>query len=210
MKILIVDDHSVVREGVAALLLSGFAGSCVLEAHDCARGLDIVDEHADVDIVVLDLGLPGMGGMSAIPEFGRRRPALPVIVLSSSENAHDVKEALALGALGYVPKSASRQTLLDAMEFVLKGHVYVPPFTLLPDTAPVAANEAVEEPPPHLTTRQLEVLKLLSRGLSNKEIGNTLDLSEKTVKVHITSIFRSLHVINRTQAASAARQGNLI
>lgn len=74
MKILIVDDHSVVREGVAALLLSGFAGSCVLEAHDCARGLDIVDEHADLDIVVLDLGLPGMGGMSAIPEFGRRRP----------------------------------------------------------------------------------------------------------------------------------------
>lgn len=210
MKILIVDDHSVVREGVAALLLSGFAGSLVLEAHDCPRGLEIVDQHADLDIVVLDLGLPGMGGMSAIPEFGRRRPALPVIVLSSSENAHDVKEALALGALGYVPKSASRQTLLDAMEFVLKGHVYVPPFTLLPDTAPVMATEAVEEPAPHLTTRQLEVLKLLSRGLSNKEIGNTLDLSEKTVKVHITGIFRSLHVINRTQAASAARQGNLI
>ena len=201
MKILIVDDHSVVREGVAALLLSGFAGSCVLEAHDCARGLDIVEEHADLDIVVLDLGLPGMGGMSAIPEFGRRRPTLPVIVLSSSENAHDVKEALALGALGYVPKSASRQTLLDAMEFVLKGHVYVPPFTLLPDAAPVVACEAVEEPPPHLTTRQLEVLKLLSRGLSNKEIAARLHISVAPVKNHVHHVLAKLGVQRRGQAA---------
>ena len=112
MKLLIVDDHPVVREGLVALLQQGRPDTVVVEAHDSAAGLAMAENHLDLDVVLLDLALPGMGGMSAIAEFGRRRPELPVIILSSSEDPLDVRRALAAGALGYVPKSASRQTLL--------------------------------------------------------------------------------------------------
>jgi DNA-binding NarL/FixJ family response regulator len=212
MKLLIVDDHPVVREGLVALLQQGHPDTVVVEAHDSATGLAMAESHLDLDVVLLDLALPGMGGMSAIAEFGRRRPELPVIILSSSEDPLDVRRALAAGALGYVPKSASRQTLLLAIQLVLSGDVYVPPLMMLPPEPSPSAGVAngMAGPGARLTGRQVDVLKLLARGLSNKEIGNALDLSEKTVKVHVTSIFRTLNVVNRTQAATAARQSDLI
>jgi DNA-binding NarL/FixJ family response regulator len=161
--------------------------------------------------VFLDLQMPGTDGMSAVPEFGRRRPELPVIVLSSSEDPQDVRRALGLGALGYVPKSALPQTLLSALRLVLAGDVYVPPLMLDATTRgapPEPASDAGRQGA--LTDRQLEVLRLLSDGLSNKEIGRVLNLSDKTVKAHITVIFKALDVVNRTQAASAARRAELL
>ena len=212
MKLLIVDDHPVVREGLAALLRQGHPETVVVEARDSAEGLAMAEQHPDLDAVLLDLALPGMGGMAAISEFGRRRPELPVIILSSSEDPLDVRRALATGALGYVPKSASRQTLWLAVQLVLSGEIYVPPLmAAAPDAAaPGRAEDREGAVSARLTARQVEVLRLVARGLSNKEIGNALDLSEKTVKVHITSIFRTLNVVNRTQAATAARQADLL
>lgn len=211
MKLLIVDDHAIVREGIAAMLRQAGPDTQVLQASDGAAGLQLAEAHADLDVVFLDLQMPGVDGMSAVPEFGKRRPELPVIVLSSSEDPGDVRRALALGALGYVPKSALPQTLLSALRLVLAGDIYVPPLMLdadgtLPDAVPRSdgARRAV------LTERQLEVLRLLSEGLSNKEIGRVLGLSDKTVKAHITVIFRTLDVVNRTQAASAARRAALL
>lgn len=211
MKLLIVDDHAIVREGIAAMLRQAGPDTQVLQASDGAAGLQLAEVHADLDVVFLDLQMPGVDGMSAVPEFGKRRPELPVIVLSSSEDPGDVRRALALGALGYVPKSALPQTLLSALRLVLAGDIYVPPLMLdadgtLPDAVPRSdgARRAV------LTERQLEVLRLLSEGLSNKEIGRVLGLSDKTVKAHITVIFRTLDVVNRTQAASAARRAALL
>ena len=130
MKLLIVDDHPVLREGIAALLRQAGPGAEVLQARDAAEGLALVEEHADLDAVVLDLMMPGMDGWQAISEFGRKRPDLPVIVLSSSEDPHDARKALALGALGYVPKSASQHVLLSAIRIVLDGDIYVPPLVL--------------------------------------------------------------------------------
>src|SRR5208337_1881108 len=127
MKLLLVDDHPVVREGLAALLRQAEPGASVLLAGDCEEGLSIAEAHRDLDAVVLDLAMPGMDGMAALPEFGRRRPDLPVIVLSSSEDPRDVRRALGSGALGYVPKSASPKALLAALNFVLAGNIYVPP-----------------------------------------------------------------------------------
>jgi len=211
MKLLIVDDHAILREGLAAMLRQAGPDTEVLQAGDGAEGLRMADAHLDLDAVFLDLQMPGVDGMAAVPEFGRRRPELPVIVLSSSEDPQDVRRALALGALGYVPKSAPPQTLLSALQLVLSGNIYVPPLMLnaaTPGTRSSGANGAADRA--SLTERQREVLRLLSDGLSNKEIGRALGLSDKTVKAHVTAIFRTLDVVNRTQAASAARSGGLL
>jgi two-component system, NarL family, nitrate/nitrite response regulator NarL len=211
MKYLIVDDHAVLRNGLKALLRQAETDPLVVEASDGAEGLRLAGLHRDLDAVFLDLEMPGIGGMSAIGEFGRQYPELPVIVLSSSEDPRDVRRALAAGALGYVPKSASSETLLAAVQFVLQGNVYVPPLMLkesLPSAADIKTASAPEATA-RLTDRQLDVLRQLERGLSNKEIALALNLSEKTVKVHITSIFRIFNVVNRTQAAMFARKTGL-
>jgi two-component system nitrate/nitrite response regulator NarL len=210
MKLLIVDDHPVLREGIAALLRQAGPGAEVLQARDAAEGLALVEAHADLDAVVLDLMMPGMDGWQAISEFGRRRPDLPVIVLSSSEDPHDARKALALGALGYVPKSASQHVLLSAIRIVLEGDIYVPPLVLADSGAAIGRPHGVEPKAARLTERQTEILKMLSKGQPNKTIASTLDLSEKTVKAHITAIFRSLNVVNRTQAAAVGREFGLI
>ena len=209
MKLLIVDDHAIVREGVAAMLRQADLGTEVLQASDGAEGVRLATAHADLDAVFLDLRMPGSDGMSAVLDIGKCRPELPVIVLSSSEDPEDVRRALALGALGYVPKSALPQTLLSALRMVLGGDVYVPPLMLgAPAPPPATPGDGVLAAA--LTGRQREVLRLLSEGLSNKEIGRTLSLSDKTVKAHVTAIFKSLGVVNRTQAASAARKAALL
>ena len=115
MKLLVVDDHPVVRNGLAALLRQLGPDTDVLEACDAEQALALVAQHPDLDVVVLDIVMPGLDGLAAIGEFGRARPELPVIVLSSSEDGQTVRRALALGALGYVQKSASRHTLLSAI-----------------------------------------------------------------------------------------------
>jgi two-component system, NarL family, nitrate/nitrite response regulator NarL len=210
MKLLIVDDHPIVREGLAAVLAQAGPDTTVLQASGGAQGLELASEHADLDAVFLDLSMPQMDGMAAIQQFGRRRPDLPVIVLSSSEDAADVRRALAAGALGYVPKSAPPRTLLSALQLVLAGDVYVPP--LLLGDAPASAEAASGLPGvgARLTERQVDVLRLVCRGDSNKEIARKLALSDKTVKAHVTAIFRALNVVNRTQAATAAQACGLL
>jgi two-component system, NarL family, nitrate/nitrite response regulator NarL len=212
MKLLIIDDHSIMRAGLAALL--GQPGSAieVLQAGDAAAGVAEVEAHPDLDAVFLDLSMPGEDGMSALREIGSRRPDLPVILLSSSEDPADVRRALAAGALGYVPKSSGPETLMSALRLVLAGEVYVPPI-MLREAAQSADRGGLPTdgaPGSALTDRQIEVLRLLCRGQSNKEIGRQLLVAERTVKAHVTAIFRSLRVVNRTQAVEAARRAALI
>ena len=156
---------------------------------------------------------PGATDCRRFLEFGKRRPQLPVIILSSSEDPRDVRRALASGALGYIPKSAPPRTILAALQFVLAGNVYVPTL-LVNETAPASAEASGRGAPngagPSLTARQIDVLRLVCDGQSNKEIARTLGLSDKTVKAHVTAIFKSLNVVNRMQAAAAARHAALI
>ena len=212
MTILIVDDHPVLRDGLAALLAQAGPDTAVLQARDAREGLALVESHPDLDLIILDLAMPGMKGLQALAEFGRKRPDLPVIVLSSSEDPKDVRQALASGALGYVPKSASQQVLLSAVRLVLNGDLYIPPLIL---GEPSSAVERRSDGAGHnsrrlLTTRQVEILVLLSEGKPNKTIAATLTLSEKTVKAHISAIFKTLNVVNRTQAAVAGREAGII
>ena len=211
MKLLIVDDHAILREGLVALLRQFEQEAEVMQASDTAEGLRLAEAHPDLDVVFLDLNIPDRSGMDLIPIFAERFPQLPVIVLSSSEDPNDVRLALKSGAVGYVPKSASPKNILSALRLVLAGEIYVPP--LMVDLSPVASGgsaRAMSEPGERLTERQTEVLRQLCRGLSNKEISRTLELSEKTTKSHITAIFKALGVVNRTQAAAAARRAGIV
>jgi two-component system, NarL family, nitrate/nitrite response regulator NarL len=212
MKIIIIDDHPVLRGGLCALLLQIEKDVVVLQASSAEEGLALVAQNPDLDIVILDIAMPGMDGFQAIAEFGRLRPELPVIVLSSSESPKDVRQALAQGALGYIPKSANQHTLLAAVRIVMNGDLYVPPLILDDaDTARMTQFRSRESTSrPVLTDRQVAVLRSVSEGRSNKEIAFKLGLSEKTVKAHITAIFKILNVINRTQAARAGRENGLI
>src|ERR1700761_6439907 len=212
MKLLIVDDHPVLREGLAALLRQAGPDMHPLEASSAAEAFRLADEHADLDIVILDLIMPGMDGLQALAEFGRRRPDLPVVVLSSSEDPQDARRALSSGALGYVPKSASQHTLVAAIRLVMDGELYIPPLIMaaMDDDGGAAAAAPARPGSVDLTQRQIDVLRLLSEGHSNKAIAIRLDLSEKTVKVHVGAIFRALLVANRTQAANAGRAHGLI
>jgi two-component system, NarL family, nitrate/nitrite response regulator NarL len=210
MKLLIVDDHAILREGLVALLQQFERGAEVLQASDTAEGFRLAEENPDLSAAFLDLNMPDQGGMEVIPIFTKRFPQLPVIVLSSSEDPSDVRLALKSGAVGYVPKSASPKNILSALRLVLAGEIYIPPlmidFEPLNDGSARASLDAGER----LTERQTEVLRQLCQGLSNKEISRALQLSEKTTKAHITAIFKTLGVINRTQAAAAARHRGLI
>lgn len=212
MKLLVVDDHPVLREGLAALLRNLGPDTVTLQAGEAEAALRLVDENPDLDVVILDLMLPGMGGLSALAEFGRVRPELPVIVLSSSEDPQDARKALAQGALGYVPKSASQNTLVAAIRLVLEGDVYVPPLILneMESARRTEVQLRASAGGPILTERQIEVLRRLSEGQPNKIIAHELELSEKTVKAHITAIFKALNVVNRTQAAAVGREAGLI
>jgi DNA-binding NarL/FixJ family response regulator len=212
MKLLIVDDHPVLRDGLVALLQQANPDTTVLQARNASEGLALAEGCADLDVILLDLEMPGMKGLEAISEFGRKRPDVPVIVLSSSEDARDVRQSLASGALGYVPKSASQQVLISAIRLVLNGDLYVPPL-ILDDKSLQATPEIGDAKPERastLTQRQIEILRLLSEGMPNKTIATRLDLSVKTVKVHITAIFKVLNVANRTQAGVAGRKAGII
>lgn len=210
MKILVVDDHPLVREAMAHLV-TRLAGQIeVLEAADCASGLAVVQSNPDLDLVLLDLNLPGLRGIAALQSFRRRHPATPVVVVSSFRDRSVVTEAIRGGAVGFIPKSSSRETIVNALRLVLAGTVYIPP--------EAAVEEAVSDEPltasmlGHgdaaarlgLTPRQGQVLALVMKGRSNKEICRELGLAERTVKAHLTAVLNLLKVTSRTRAVIAA------
>ena len=200
MKILIVDDHALFREGLRHVLLQLDKDGEILEAGQCDEAFKLTEAHPDIDLVLLDLSLPGMDGFAGLATFREQFPDVPVVVMSGSEERHDVQSALDNGALGYIPKSSTSQVMLSALRLVFSGGVYIPSIMLSAtgtDSAPRLGG---------LTDRQLAVLKLLAEGKSNKLIGRELDLAEGTVKIHISSIFRTLNVGNRTEAVVAARK----
>jgi DNA-binding NarL/FixJ family response regulator len=210
MKWLVVDDDSILRSGLINLLTQLESGTAVLEADDVDQGLRLTREHRDLNAIVVNLLASGVHGVASLRDFVQAAPSTPIIVLSSSEDPEDVIDALARGARGYLPKSASPHTIRSALRLILGGDIYVPPLMLhgalgtpRPWHAPAMAQVS-------LTHRQRMVLQLLCGGLSNKAICHHLDVSEKTVKSHVSSIFKSLRVANRTQAARAALDAGLI
>ncbi len=194
MKILVVDDHALVREGLCQVLKGLEENIQILQAPDCARAFELAEQHPDLDLVLLDYHLPDMNGLEALGVLGAKHPELPVVILSGSSNAQIVRQAMAKGAAGFVTKSGMSSELLNALRLVLAGEVYVHPDAL------TNAGPA----PSSLTQRQEEVLQLLLNGQSNKEISRTLQLSEETTKNHVTAVLRNFGVKTRIQAVIAA------
>jgi len=206
MKILMVDDHPLIRSALRYVLAELDTGLELLDAADGAAALRAIDEHADLDLVLLDLALPDMDGREALARLRARRPDVPIVVLSASEDTESVRTALDGGAMGFVPKSSSNQVMLGALRLVLAGGVYVP-LQALP-AEPVSARPCCALDPAGigLTERQSEVLALMVQGKPNKLICRELGLAEGTVKIHVTAILKALEVTNRTQAVIAANR----
>lgn len=215
MTVLVVDDHPLFREGLRQMLRDLDGSAEVLAEDDAEKGLAVAKARDDLDLVCLDLTMPGMNGLAAVERFVQESPGIPVVIISGHEEPARVRRALSLGAVGYIPKSTPPSVMADALRLVLGGGIYVPPLMLSEvqgDGADGGARvEPIEAPGnEHLTERQVHVLELLAEGKSNKVIARELELSEKTVKSHITAVFRALGVVNRTQAAVEARKRGLI
>jgi DNA-binding NarL/FixJ family response regulator len=207
MKILLADDHPLFREGVKQVLDKLDAGTQILDAPDYPELFAQASAHPDLDLALVDLNMPGMPARSGIVEFRQRFPDLPLVVLSASESPRDVEECLNAGALGYIPKSSPSGLILHALNTVLSGSIFIPDLEHRSAQDPgFRGGDKITKPDKSLTTRQMEVLRCLLRGMPNKAIAKSLDLTEGTVKIHLAAIFRVLHVSNRTEAVIAARK----
>jgi DNA-binding NarL/FixJ family response regulator len=201
VKLLIVDDHGLVREGLKAILGQSDLQAQCLEAWDEASIWQQITQHADIDLVLLDIQLPGLSGMELLKRIVKDRPQLPIIMLSADHDSDTVSQALQLGASGFMPKSSLNQVLISAIRLVVAGGVYIPPEALLKsNTKPPTIKPAVSLESLGLTNRQVDVLRLLLKGMSNKLISRQIDLAEATVKIHIRGILRALNVTTRTEA----------
>lgn len=210
MKVLVVDDHPLVREGVRHALASLHSDVEVLEAGHAHQAFELADQHPDLTLVMLDLGLPGMPGLAALEELRVRGCAAPVVVLSGSCERADVIAALNTGAMGFIPKLSSSDVMLQALRLVLAGGIYIPPQALgmLDGPGGVAAGTTAPKSLQQLglSERQQQVLALIAQGKPNKVIASDLNIAEPTVKAHITEILRALQVTNRSQAMIVARR----
>jgi len=214
LKVLIVDDHPLIREALRHVLRTLDDGLDLVEAQNCAEALAAAAAHADLDLVLLDLALPDADGFDALARLRERHPGLPVVVLSAFEQPELVTRALDAGAMGFIPKTSSNQLLLEALRLVLSGRVYLPAEVLaqhreIPEVAlqraaqAGRADAAISPRDLGLTARQADVLALMIEGKPNKLICRELNLAEGTVKIHVTAILKALNVSNRTQAVIA-------
>jgi DNA-binding NarL/FixJ family response regulator len=212
MKILVVDDHALIREALHGVLRKLTRDAVILEASNCAQTMEVVASHPDISLILLDLNLPDRDGFSMLAELRERNPAVSVVVLSAAQDRANVIKALDLGAMGYIPKSARNEVMLSALQLVFAGGIYIPPEILAHEhlshtAAPSAGGRAIVSPADlGLTDRQLDVLGLMMQGKNNKSICRSLNLAEPTVKNHVTAILKALKVTNRTEAVIAVSE----
>ena len=208
MKILIIDDHALLRDALARVLIGLIPDATVLEAADPESAFKTIERESDLDLVLLDLSLPGMHGLTALRSLRDDYPAIAVVVVSATADRDSVKQVLDAGAMGFIPKSSSNEVMKNALRLVLAGSVYVPPELV----GRGAAAQAIEidaaqgQRTPSdigLTERQAQILALMMDGQSNKRICRELNLAESTVKNQISAILKTLNATSRTQAVLA-------
>ena len=204
MKFLVVDDHPLVREALASVLSQLRPGAEVVQVATAAAALAALREGATVDLVLLDLRLPDGSGLALLPAIAAQGIGTAVVVLSGDLDRATAQQALAAGAVGCIPKTEPRDVLASALALVLAGGVYVPREALGAAPTPAAPTTTGSAPQDlGLTERQVDVLRLIMKGRTNKHICRELNLAEPTVKNHVTAILRALKVGSRTEAVLA-------
>jgi DNA-binding NarL/FixJ family response regulator len=210
LKILVADDHVLFRAGLGYLLQRLADQVEVAEAGSLEEALERLQNTAGIDLVLVDIMMPGMDGASGIRRIRERAPAIPVVAVSVKDRPEDVRAVLDAGAAGHIPKSSTPEVMLGALRLALSGGRYLPPTLLEARQLREASDGFVgdrvrpQRPIDRLTERQRDVLSLLAQGMTNREIGARLGLATGTVKIHMTRIFKALDVTNRTQAVIAA------
>ena len=227
MKVLLIDDHPLILQALQTVIQGLGSDTTVVGAGSAGAARDTLKADPDFDLVLLDLHLGDADGFDVLVEFRGKYPALPVVVVSASDRPSDVIRAIDAGAMGFVPKRASNDTLFEALHMVMSGGIYVPPMTMgsepparpegdtVPSVLRVLRDQAQDSgfqtaAAPHadlgLTPRQTDVLALLLKGHPNKLIARELILSVETVKDHVAAVVRTLGVSSRTQAVLAVGQ----
>lgn len=202
---IVADDHPLVRDALAQALRQTLAGVEVIGAANLHEARAELERREAVDLLILDLDMPGMDGFAGLAAVRAQYPAVPVAIVSSTREAAVMRRAIDFGAAAFVPKSAALEVISSALQAVLDGEVWLPP----------EADEAAPQPDDfarraaELTPQQSRVLELLSQGKLNKQIAHELSVGEATVKAHVTAILKKLGVRSRTQAAIISRRFSL-
>ena len=206
MKILLVDDHALIRDALRGIVKELAPDAVVLEAADSRQAMHLVKANPDLHLVLLDLNLPDRDGFSVMVNLRSHHATISCVVLSASQDRDSIVKAMDLGVLGFIPKSSPREVMVNALRLIFSGGVYIPPEALPRSVAakPPAAFTCPGSPADlGLTARQVEVLALMMQGKSNKAISRVLDVAEPTVKHHIGAILKALKVMSRTEAVIA-------
>ena len=216
MNILLADDHFMVRAGLKLMLNKLADDVTVIEAENYSEALAQIEQHGTFDLIMLDKSMPGMEMHEGLAQIDMTLQ--PVVILSASENPEHMKLALELGAKGYIPKSSTREIMINALQLVLAQGTYIPA-QMLTNMASASKQDIIKKKTTptaqmtgdtHLTPRQLEVLALIAEGQTNKGIARLLNISTTTVATHVNTIFKALNVNSRTEAVSNAQKQGII
>ncbi len=206
MRILVIEDHALVREGLLLALKDlddDGAPAEILGAADATEATQLLTANDEFDLLLLDLMLPGTGGMAFLGVIRKLHPHIPVVILSAQDDADTVMKSIRQGAAGFVSKASPTDMLLDALREVLAGEIWLPPeyreITSKRRRAKTAAERFA------LTKGQARVLELLAEGKTNRDIAELLEVTEGTVKIHVSAIFKAMNVTNRSQALLLAQ-----
>jgi DNA-binding NarL/FixJ family response regulator len=207
--LLIIDDHQLIIDGLENVLQHLSENIEITHSQNAKDALDWLIDGKEFDLILVDISMPNMDGFSFITAINDHKIIIPIAIISATENVNDVQKALDKGALGFISKSSKSEELLNAIESILDGNIYTPfwyqPLDNNSDDPRLDLAKILG-----LSRRQLDVLDLLATGNSNKQIANTLFLSEDTVKSHVKALFNNFDVNNRTECINAARRHGII
>ena len=205
-EIIVADDHPLFREALRHALGRAVPDATVVEADTVAALLDEAERHPEADLLLLDLNMPGANGFSALVQMRAHHPSLPVVIISANEDPAVIRRSIAHGAAGFVPKSSTVEEMIEALQAVLDGDVWIPDSVEAESPTLEGAEADIASRLASLTPQQFRVLTMLSAGLLNKQIAYELGVSEATIKAHMTAIMQKLGATNRTQAVVLSQQ----
>ncbi|PKG37655.1 response regulator transcription factor [Psychromonas sp. Urea-02u-13] len=200
-KILVADDHPLFRDAIANIITTSFHGASIEQTEDIGSTLEYLKCHDDLDLILLDLNMPGMSALQGLLTLRTEHPTIPVVIISAERDKQTILQTLSYGAVGFIAKSSSKAIIVEAVESIFAGNVYLPADIMRLPEPSKTNNEFVVLPEQvaSLTPRELMVLKNLTQGEANKQIAFNLHISEATVKTHVSSILKKLGASNRVK-----------